>query len=156
MALTVMHTRRPSGHCGRSCHHAAAGFALAVSMAVPSVCSAMGSGAPFTPPRAAATSASASSSGDDSVNAVVASGLSGVRTGHRAAALIDGQWLAVGDTVRGARVLSVQADAATLRHADGRIERLLLNPAALLSAETRQPVRLTFTPARAQRPIAEK
>lgn len=141
------------------CRHAASGLALAFAMAAPAVCAAMGSAAPFTPPRAAAASASAASAvnaADDSVDAVLANGLSGVRVGPRAAALIDGQWVAVGDTARGARLLSVQADAATLRHADGRVERLLLNPAALLSAKTAATDRVTFTPARAQRPIAEK
>lgn len=139
--------------------HAVSGLALLSAMAAPAVCAAMGSAAPFTPPRAAAASASAAgafNTADDNVDAVLTNGLSGVRVGPRAAALIDGQWVAVGDTARGARLLSVQADAATLRHADGRVERLLLNPAALLSAKTATTDRVTFTPARAQRPIAEK
>ena len=141
------------------CAHAVTRLALMCAMAAPSICAAMGSAAPFTPPRAAAASASAASAfnaADDSADVASANGLSGVRVGPRAAALIDGQWVAVGDTARGARLLSVQADAATLRHADGRVERLLLNPAALLSAKTATTDRVTFTPARAQRPIAEK
>ena len=137
------------------CRHAASGLALAFAMAAPAVCAAMGSAAPFTPPRAAAASASAVNAVDDGVDVASANGLSGVRVGPRAAALIDGQWVAVGDMARGARLLSVQADAATLRHADGRVERLLLNPAALLSAKTATTDRVTFTPAPAQRPIAE-
>ena len=136
--------------------HAVSGLALLSAMAAPAVCAAMGSAAPFTPPRAAAASASAVNAVDDGVDVASANGLSGVRVGPRAAALIDGQWVAVGDTARGARLLSVQADAATLRHADGRVERLLLSPAALLSAKTATTDRVTFTPARAQRPIAEK
>ena len=134
-------------------------LALVFAVAVPSIGSAMGSSAPFTPPRAAAASpdpASAVNAVDENADAISANGLSGVRVGPRAAALIDGQWVAVGDTARGARLLSVQADAATLRHADGRVERLLLNPAAPLSAKTATADRVTFTPARAQRPIAEK
>ena len=136
-------------------------FAVVFAVTVPSIGSAMGSSAPFTPPRAAAAysdPARAVNSVDENADAVVANGLSGVRVGPRAAALIDGQWVAVGGTARGARLLSVQSDAATLRHADGRVERLLLNPAALLSAKsaTTTTDRVTFTPARAQRPIAEK
>ena len=138
------------------CRHAASRVALLFAMTAPAVCAALGSSAPFTPPRAAAASASAVNAVDDGVDVASANGLSGVRVGPRAAALIDGQWVAVGDTARGARLLSVQADAATLRHADGRVERLLLNPAALLSAKTAATDRVTFTPARAQRPIAEK
>ena len=141
------------------CRHAVTRLALVFAMAAPAVCAAMGSSAPFTPPRPAAAStslANAASAVDDNADAATAIGLSGVRVGPRAAALIDGQWVAVGDTARGARLLSVQADAATLRHADGRVERLLLNPAALLSAKTVTTDRATFTPARAQRPIAEK
>ena len=141
------------------CRHAVTRLALVFAMAAPAVCAAMGSSAPFTPPRPAAalaTSAGAASAVDDNADAATAIGLSGVRVGPRAAALIDGQWVAVGDTARGARLLSVQADAATLRHADGRVERLLLNPAALLSAKTVTTDRVTFTPAHAQRPIAEK
>ncbi len=111
---------------------------------------AMGSNAPFTPPRPASASASAAS---DAPETAAVSGLSGVRLGQHSAALIDGQWVAHGGTVRSARLVALQADAATLRHADGRLERLLMNPTAFWSA---RPAPLSAATARALRPIAEK
>lgn len=99
---------------------------------------ALGVGEPFVPPRryataAAAPAASAASAAREAVlqtelgDAVVATGgFSGVRLGQRPQALIDGQWVAVGQAVRGAQLLAVQADHALLRWADGRTERLVL------------------------------
>jgi hypothetical protein len=52
--------------------------------------------------------------------------LAGVRLGTKPAALVDGEWIALGQTVRGMRLLSVRMHDITLQHADGRIERLAL------------------------------
>lgn len=52
--------------------------------------------------------------------------LTGLRTGTRPQALIDGQWLAVGDRQGLAVLQAVDAQGAWLRHPDGRLERLAL------------------------------
>ena len=113
---------------------------------------AMGAAAPFTPPprvaapTAAAASAPASAATLDPttpalVNSAVAteSGLSGMHLGSPPRALIDGEWVAVGDTVRGARLQALHADEAQLRHPDGRLERLRMAPLVELQVQPRPP-----------------
>ena len=59
--------------------------------------------------------------------------LAGIRSGRGAAtALIDGAWHAPGARVRGATLSSVAADHAVLRHPDGHLERLAMQPAIRL------------------------
>ena len=60
--------------------------------------------------------------GADAVPGVV--GLAGLRLRNHPMALIDGRWSRVGDTVRGARLDTIDSQGAVLRHADGRRERL--------------------------------
>ncbi len=104
---------------------------------------ALGAGEPFVPPRrpavaaaapapSAPSAASAASAAREAVlqadpgDAVATGGFSGVRLGQRPQALIDGQWVVIGQAVRGAQLSAVQADHALLRWADGRTERLAL------------------------------
>lgn len=61
-------------------------------------------------------------------------GLTGVRLGRHAGALVDGAWIAQGQPVRGARLEAVHRDHVVLRHADGRAETLDLYPAAAATA----------------------
>lgn len=99
---------------------------------------AMGPADPFTPPGpAAARKAEAGQA--------AAPRLAGIRLGRAPAALIDGQWVAVGAAVGNARLLAVQPLRAELRHADGRrewIELFFLRdaaPAAAASAPASEP-----------------
>lgn len=94
---------------------------VAALVALPLWCAAMGPDAPFTPPSFRAIAAT-------SAIAELAAGLRGVRLGNAPAALIDGQWIATGQPVRGARLASVHIDGALLRHPGGRVERLPLFP----------------------------
>lgn len=93
---------------------------------------ALGAAEPFVPPRRAAAAAPAASAAREAVlqadpgDAVATGGFSGVRLGQRPQALIDGQWVVIGQAVRGAQLSAVQADHALLRWADGRTERLAL------------------------------
>lgn len=110
---------------------------------------ALGAAEPFMPPRrqavvnaAASAAANAAASAtpvagaqpaadaaalpDQPGDAAAAGGLRGVRLAQRPQALIDGQWVAAGQAVRGAQLVAVQADHALLRWADGRTERLAL------------------------------
>ena len=105
---------------------------------------AMGAGAPFLPPTARAAAADpmptvapggssglASDTTSSTANETAqsgSSGLKGIQIGARALALIDGQWVVPGATVRGARLLAVYATAAQLRHPDGRLELIALTP----------------------------
>ncbi|RZI86795.1 MAG: hypothetical protein EOP38_00415 [Rubrivivax sp.] len=85
---------------------------------------ALGPAAPFEPPAPQAASDAAPAQG-----AVKASGLAGIKFGHQPQALIDGAWVARGATVRDdALVLSIERQAVQLKHADGRVERLVLSP----------------------------
>ncbi len=79
-----------------------------------------------TPAAGAQPAADAPALPDQPGDAVAAGGLRGVRLGQRPQALIDGQWVAAGQAVRGAQLVAVQADHALLRWADGRTERLAL------------------------------
>ncbi len=86
---------------------------------------ALGPGAPFEPPRAAPLAADA----DPAAAPAAPAGLTGVRVaGAGATALIDGHWWPVGSMPRGARLVAVQGHQALLRHADGRVEALVLHP----------------------------
>ena len=109
---------------------------------------AMGAAAPFTPPSrvAAPASAPASAATRDpatpafvSAAVAVGSGLSGMHLGSPPRALIDGEWVAVGDMVRGARLQALRADEAQLRHPDGRLEHLRMAPLVELQVQPRQP-----------------
>jgi hypothetical protein len=90
-----------------------AGALLAASAA------AMGPDDPFTPPGRVRLQANGAA-------LRLPTALTGVRLGPAPAALIDGEWVAQGAPVRGARLLRVQRKGAELRHADGRIEWLAL------------------------------
>lgn len=82
---------------------------------------ALGPADPFTPPGRGQLASQAG--GQAPVGA-----LAGVRLGTKPAALIDGEWIALGHSVRGARLAQVRAQAVTLQHVDGRLERLALFP----------------------------
>jgi hypothetical protein len=86
---------------------------------------AMGPADPFTPPGAAVARKA-------EAGQAAALRLAGIRLGRAPAALIDGQWVAVGAAVGSARLLAVQPLRAELRHADGRREwiELFLREAA--------------------------
>ena len=86
---------------------------------------ALGPTAPFTPPARTAATGDATPSADAPV--ADTGGLTGLRLRNHPMALIDGQWLRIGDTVRGARISAIRADGAWLRHADGRNELLPWN-----------------------------
>ncbi len=101
--------------------------------------SAMGPADPFTPPGPAAARKGAAGTQPAALR------LAGIRLGRAPAALIDGQWVAVGAAVGSARLLAVQPLRAQLRHADGRrewIELFFLRdaaPAAAASAPASEP-----------------
>ena len=130
---------------------------LLLAAATPAPAPAMGPAAPFTPPAAVnpvsaatatATAAAAAASASSSSSAATASGatsaapavgsgsegLSGLRlAGAGSAALIDGRWWPLGSQPRGARLVAVQRQQVQLRHANGQLEWLPLNPAASLT-----------------------
>ena len=111
-------------------------------LATSSAALAMGAAAPFAPPprvavpAAAAAPAAADPSAPAVANAAnaIGAGLSGIHLGTRPRALIDGDWVALGETVRGARLHALRADEAQLRHPDGRIEHLRFTPLVELHA----------------------
>lgn len=93
--------------------------------------SALGAAAPFVPPGATASAAADGQVLSATGGASAAAGgmqLSGIRLGAQPQALLDGQWLAPGAMVRGARLVKVGADAVHLRTPDGRMQRLALTP----------------------------
>ena len=79
--------------------------------------------APAPTPIAAPLPAGAAS---DVESAAALPGLVGLRLGNAPAALIDGAWVRVGQTVRDARLIEVLPSAVRLRHADGRLETVAL------------------------------
>lgn len=122
---------------------------LLLAAAAPAL--AMGPTAPFTPPAAvavvapaapvtssspalpAASTAASAAAADQTTDAGL-SGLSGLRlAGAGSAALIDGRWWPLGSQPRGARLVAVQRHQVQLRHANGQLEWLPLNPAAMLT-----------------------
>lgn len=116
-----------------------AACATACATALP-LALALGPSAPFAPPTApapagpasaaAATAVSSAASSAASSAELSAEGLSGLRlAGPRSAALIDGLWWPLGGMPRGARLVAVQQQQVQLRHPDGRVEVLALNPA---------------------------
>ncbi len=106
---------------------------------------ALGPTAPFVPPGKEAAGGPAL--GVESGNHA-SSGLSGVRLGRLAGALIDGGWVAQGGQVRGARLESVRRDRVVLRHADGSTETLSLYSATAVPAAS------AATPGAASAPTA--
>lgn len=88
---------------------------------------ALGPKDPFTPPGRVSDAARSGELAAVAATPLVV-GLAGLRLGHTPAALIDGEWISVGAGVRGARLHSVSMRGATLRHPDGRMERLALYP----------------------------
>jgi hypothetical protein len=113
---------------------------------------AMGPADPFTPPGAAAARKA-------EAGQAAALRLAGIRLGRAPAALIDGQWVAVGAAVGSARLMAVQPLRAELRHADGRrewIELFFLRdaaPAAAASAPAPEPADDTSSATLAKRDI---
>lgn len=103
---------------------------------------AAGPATPFEPLRptpaaaASAPSPAAAEQGDPANGSAQArgldpTGLQGVhRAGASALALIDGRWLSVGSQVRGARLVRIQGQQATLRYPDGRVEVMTLHATA--------------------------
>lgn len=90
---------------------------------------AMGPAAPFVEPGVDQASAQLDVAvGADTVAPSV--GLSGVRLGRQAGAVIDGQWVRKGRTVRGARLVEVQRTRVTLQHPDGHQEIIEMYPPA--------------------------
>jgi hypothetical protein len=86
---------------------------------------ALGPADPFTPPGRNSHLVAAAALAKQPVEIGT---LTGVRLGAKPAALIDGEWIALGHTVHGARLTGVRALDITLQHADGRVERLSLFP----------------------------
>lgn len=84
---------------------------------------ALGPAAPFAPPRAASVAHAEATAAAEPM-----AGLTGVRLGAAPQALIDGHWHRSGATVRGAVLQTITRDGITLRHPDGRAERLWLLP----------------------------
>ena len=118
--------------------------ALASLLGQPWAALAVGSQAPFTPPKltvatgepsAAPTSPAGVSSEPPGVSSGVGSGagLSGLRRGQPSQALIDGKWHRIGDAVGEARLLAIDNHRVTLAHADGRRQFLSLSPDARLT-----------------------
>lgn len=88
------------------------------------LCHAIGPQAPFVPPVAGEVSADAAGALPTQEGPEV--GLSGVRVGRHAGAIIDGQWVRKGKTVRGARLSAIGRSQVVLKHPDGRQEVLSL------------------------------
>ncbi len=139
----------------------AALLALAAPLSYLPSALALGAGAPFAPPArvaspaavAAVVARSASASAPtsetpadmtmpmaaDLARAAAGSGLNGIQLGAQPRALIDGEWVAPGEAVRGARLHSLRADEAQLRYPDGRLERLRLTPLVELQRQPPSP-----------------
>ena len=85
---------------------------------------ALGPQAPFVPPVAGQVSVDSAGALPSQAGPEV--GLSGVRVGRHAGAIIDGKWVRKGKAVRGARLSSVSRSQVVLKHPDGRQEVLSL------------------------------
>jgi hypothetical protein len=109
---------------GRICRRQLGVALVLCAAAVPSW--AIGPTSPFQPPRPAAARTSA---GAAAAPAIEAGHLTGLRLGAAPQALIDGRWHRLGDIARGATLVAITRDGATLRYPDGRAERLGLWPA---------------------------
>lgn len=111
-------------------------------LVVPARAPALGPQEPFTPPQAGARAAAAASAAAETSPACDScdQGLAGLRlAGAGSAALIDGRWWPLGSQPRGARLVSIQRHQVQLRHADGRLQVLALNPAATLISRKAAP-----------------
>lgn len=84
---------------------------------------AMGPSAPFIAPQVGqeVDPLQLSAGGADGL---LEKGLSGVRTGRYAGAVIDGHWVRKGKTARGARLIKIERNRVTLKHPDGKLETL--------------------------------
>ena len=102
-------------------------FASAAALVAP-LAEALGPLQPFTPPLAAARSSDAAPAAPTPI--AETSGLAGVRLGSSPRALIDGEWVALGQPVRDGKLVAVNAHEVVLRLANGRTEHLSLFPAA--------------------------
>jgi hypothetical protein len=105
---------------------------------------ALGPQDPFTPPQAGPRAAELAAPCVGCVAAPPAQesqeGLAGLRlAGSGSAALIDGRWWPLGSQPRGARLVSIQRHQVQLRHPDGRLQVLALNPAATLTSRKAVP-----------------
>lgn len=93
---------------------------------------AMGPNDPFVAPRIDQAHAQLGQGGVPSAaaegDAPAAAGLSGVRLGRHAGAVIDGQWVRKGQAVRGARLVQIQRTRVTLQHPDGHQEIIEMFP----------------------------
>lgn len=115
---------------------------VALLLAWPIGAAAMGPGAPFAPPKlvAAVAAPASSAAAFDSHGsllpsvAVAAPVLTGIRRGQIARALIDGQWLAIGERVGDKQLLSIDSLQVTLQGKDGRREVLALTSTAPTTA----------------------
>lgn len=94
---------------------------------------ALGPQAPFVAPDVVSLSAG-DVKGDESTSERTTQGLSGVRVGRYAGAVIDGRWVRKGRSIRGARLIEVRRNGVTLRHPDGRREVL-----SMFTAQSQSP-----------------
>ncbi len=115
-ALTHRAARRAIHH---ATHHAACLLCL-LGLGWLSSANALGPAQPFAPP------AKLSANDGAAALALATNGLTGLRLGSRPAALINGEWLHIGQTTRGAKLISITQQQAQLLHPDGRSETLLL------------------------------
>ncbi|MDE2431367.1 MAG: hypothetical protein KGN37_00780 [Burkholderiales bacterium] len=91
---------------------------------------ALGPTAPFVAPTPGQFGALGQSLGSAASAAPATQGLSGVRLGRRSGAVIDGQWVRKGHSIRGARLVDVQRTRVTLLHPDGRKEVIEMYPSS--------------------------
>lgn len=83
---------------------------------------ALGPDRPFAPPNARLPNTA-----NSDAPPAPAGHLGGLRLGSTPAALIDGRWVPIGGTARGARLKDIQPPYALLQHPNGRLERLALD-----------------------------
>jgi hypothetical protein len=89
---------------------------------------ALGPMAPFVAPQADQAGAFDPAAGAGLDAQTPTQGLSGVRLGRYAGAVVDGQWIRKGRTVRGARLVQVQRTRVVLKHPDGHTEIIEMYP----------------------------